>query len=110
MLRNTLKMRLETRQLLITITSIVAVHGLGGDSRQTWTNRKNGIFWLKDCLPHDFNHARIMTFGYNAAAAFGRSTASIIDHAKDLLSSLADKREHDKVTSLFRFIYGTCLG
>jgi hypothetical protein len=40
-----------------------------------------------------------MTFGYNAAAAFGRSTADIIDHAKDLLSSLIDKREDNKVTS-----------
>jgi hypothetical protein len=49
-----------------------------------------------------------MTFGYNAAAAFGRSTADIIDQAKDLLSSLVDKREDDKVTCL-SIIYGTCL-
>ena len=69
----------------------MAVHGLNGDSRQTWTSDKNGVFWLKDCLPYDFDSARIMTFGYNAAAAFGRSTADIIDQATDLLSSLVDK-------------------
>jgi len=38
-----------------------------------------------------------MTFGYNADAAFGNTTANINDHAKDLLSSLIDKREEDKV-------------
>lgn len=38
-----------------------------------------------------------MTFGYNADAAFGDTTAKIIDHAKDLLSSLIDQREEDDV-------------
>jgi hypothetical protein len=39
-----------------------------------------------------------MSFGYNAKAAFGNSTANIIDHAKDLLSSLIDEREEDNVS------------
>ncbi|KAK4935621.1 hypothetical protein LTR10_023344 [Elasticomyces elasticus] len=34
-----------------------------------------------------------MTFGYNADAAFGQSTAKITDHAKSLLIGLADERE-----------------
>jgi hypothetical protein len=38
-----------------------------------------------------------MTFGYNADAAFGNTTSDIIDHAKDLLSCLVDKREEDDV-------------
>ena len=38
-----------------------------------------------------------MTFGYNAAAAFGQSTAEVIDHAKSLLASLVDKREKPEV-------------
>ncbi len=37
-----------------------------------------------------------MTFGYNADAAFGNTTADIVDHARDLLSSLIDKREEDE--------------
>ena len=38
-----------------------------------------------------------MSFGYNADAAFGNTTADIVDHAKSLLSSLIDKREEDDV-------------
>jgi hypothetical protein len=41
-----------------------------------------------------------MSFGYNANAMFGNSTADIMDHAKDLLSSLIDKREEDDVSHL----------
>ena len=74
---------------------IVAVHGPFGDSKRTWTSRETNAFWLKDFLPHDVPNARIMTFGYNADAAFGNTTADIIGHARSLLSSLIDKREGD---------------
>ncbi|KAH0555801.1 hypothetical protein GP486_006255 [Trichoglossum hirsutum] len=74
---------------------VVAVHGLNGDPENTWTNHETGAFWLKDFLPQDVPNARIMTFGYNADVAFGNTTSDIIDHAKDLLSSLVDKREQD---------------
>ena len=56
-------------------------------------SHKSNTFWLKDFLPLDIPNARVMTFGYNADVAFGNSTADILDHAKDLLSSLIDKRE-----------------
>ena len=39
-----------------------------------------------------------MTFGYNADAAFGNTTAGIKVHAKSLLSSLVDEREEDDVS------------
>jgi hypothetical protein len=73
--------------------SVVAVHGLGGDAIATWTHPKSKKFWLKDFLPRQIHDARIMTFGYNADAAFGQSTAEIMDHAKGLLVSMVDKRE-----------------
>ena len=63
----------------------------------TWTDRKTKAFWLKDFLPQDLPNIRVMTYGYNASAAFGNTTADIIDHAKGLLSSLIDKREEDDV-------------
>jgi hypothetical protein len=75
----------------------VAVHGLGGDAITTWTHPKSKKFWLKDFLPQQIPDARIMTFSYNAAAAFGQSTAEIVDHAKSLLASLVDKREEPEV-------------
>jgi len=78
----------------------VAVHGLGGDAVDTWTHPKSKAFWLKDFLPQQIPDARIMTFGYNAAAAFGQSTAEVIDHAKSLLTSLVDKREEPEVDNM----------
>jgi hypothetical protein len=39
-----------------------------------------------------------MSFGYNANAAFGNTTATIADHAKDLLACLIDKREEEGVS------------
>jgi len=74
------------------------VHGLNGHPIHTWTNDKTKAFWLKDFLPLDLVGARVMTFGYNADVAFGNTTADINDHAKDLLSSLIDKREEDEVS------------
>jgi hypothetical protein len=75
----------------------VAVHGLSGDSIDTWTHPKSNTLWLKDFLPQQISDARIMTFGYNATAAFGQSTSDVIDHAKGLLSSLIDKRDEPEV-------------
>ena len=36
-----------------------------------------------------------MTFGYDARAAFGNSTADIEDHIMNLVSSLVNKRQED---------------
>lgn len=84
----------------------MAVHGLGGDSIETWTHPKSRAFWLKDFLPQEIPDARIMTFGYNAAATFGKSASDVIDHAKSLLSSLVDKREEAEV-SIARNLHDT---
>jgi hypothetical protein len=81
-------------------SSIEAVHGLGGDAIDTWTHPKSKAFWLKDFLPKQIPDARVMTFGYNAVAAFGKSTAEVIDHAKSLLTSLVDEREDSEVHNL----------
>ena len=61
---------------------------------------ENNVFWLKDFLPLDVTGSRVMSFGYNAKAAFGNSTADIMDHAKDLLSCLIDERQEDNVSHL----------
>ena len=80
--------------------SLVAVHGLNGDPIEAWTHPKTKAFWLGnvDFLPRDVPGARILTFGYNANVCFGSSRAEVIDHAKDLLSSLFDEREDDRVS------------
>ena len=78
----------------------MAVHGFGGDAFTTWTHPKSKAFWLKDFLPQHIPDARIMTFGYNADAAFGQSTAEVTDHAKSLLTGLVDKREDSQVRNI----------
>jgi hypothetical protein len=56
---------------------------------RTWTYREINALWLQDFLPQDVKNIRVMSFGYNASAAFGNTTAtSIADHVKDLLTCL----------------------
>ena len=93
--------------LLTTVlySSIVAVHGLNGDPKKTWTHPKSRTSWLEEYLPGDMRAARIMSFGYNADAAFGNTTASIKDHAVDLLGSLIDVREEAEVNGQLWHIF-----
>lgn len=79
-------------RLLTRLYSVVTIHGLQGDIEKTWTHQPSQCFWPRDCLAHDVPAARILAYGYNADAAFGGSTATVEDHAKDLLASLLDKR------------------
>jgi hypothetical protein len=52
--------------------SIVIIHGLNGDATESWTYPDPKAFWPKDFLPCDIPEARVMTFGYNADAAFAK--------------------------------------
>lgn len=66
-------------------TSVIAVHGLGGDWQDTWTQgkRNDGVFWLKDDTfwSGPLSFARVWSFGYNASFAFSRSIADIYSAA-----------------------------
>ena len=74
--------------------NIVLVHGLGGDSRRSWTKDLNdpGLFWPQKWLPFepDIGRARVLSFGYNANFLPGtpRSIYRIGDFAKELLFEL----------------------
>jgi hypothetical protein len=79
--------------------SIVAIHGLNGHPDTSWT-AANGTNWLRDLLPSEFPHARILTYGYDA---YTRDRAqltaeSIRDHAETLISSLALERQRTNVS------------
>ncbi|PVH84639.1 hypothetical protein DL98DRAFT_512067 [Cadophora sp. DSE1049] len=77
---------------------IVAVHGLGGDSFSTWTDKASGCLWLRDLLPQQeaLKGARIMTFGYDARAflrPFEKSTTGrTFTFAEALLFDLSNAR------------------
>jgi Putative serine esterase (DUF676) len=70
---------------------VVAVHGLQGDSYQTWTH-ENGTMWLESILPDKIPYARIMTFGYNSIIAFSSSEAKLEDKSIELINRLTMKR------------------
>ncbi|CAI4213869.1 unnamed protein product [Parascedosporium putredinis] len=83
---------------------LVLIHGLNGDATRSWTNAATAAFWPGEFLPVDVPEARIFNFGYNADAVFGNTTADIVDHAKDLLSSLIDEREGERKSQPIIFI------
>ena len=70
---------------------IIAVHGLGGHYKKTWTfkhlnaNEGTSCNWLKYLLPQKVPNARIMSFGYNAAVTGSRSVSNISDFGLQLL-------------------------
>lgn len=86
---------------------VVAVHGLQGDAYKTWEH-DNGSLWLRDFLPADIPHARIMTFGYDSTVAFSKSVARIEDKALELLNHLSAKRSPTAPGGLSRPIIFIC--
>ena len=73
---------------------IVAIHGLGGDIRSTWTH-KNGTFWLQDLLPPSMPGARVFSFGYPSDTFLSPSVAGIRDFAVSLLNAIDNKLRED---------------
>ncbi|KAH7140282.1 hypothetical protein B0J13DRAFT_477392 [Dactylonectria estremocensis] len=78
------------------LVDIVALHGLNGHYRKTWsTTGTSGakVNWLKTMLPQHVPKARIMSFGYDSAVQFSKSTADIGDFAEALLADLVACRK-----------------
>jgi hypothetical protein len=93
------KKRLKGSRLIIQ-HSVVAVHGLNGNRERSWT-AGNGVLWLKDLLPTQLPHARILTYGYDTRthSLDELSHQSLNRHGITLLSSLCLFREKTKVSS-----------
>ena len=78
---------------------IVFVHGLnplgGRDDyhKQAWTHK--GFFWPDD-IRTQIPHVRVMMFRWNSAVLDDSSTASLNEHANDLLDELQNKRDASK--------------
>lgn len=79
--------------LLKTLTSIIAVHGLDGRRRRSWT-AKNGAMWLRDFLPKEVKNARILTYGYNVHTRGRHALSDQKIHAlgEELITSIAADR------------------
>lgn len=72
------------------------VHGLTGDRRSTWTDKRNNVFWPKDLLgKDDLPGMRILSYGYDADVAHFWAMSSqnrIGEHAGNLVNALAHLR------------------
>ncbi|KAM5521611.1 hypothetical protein FOXYSP1_15502, partial [Fusarium oxysporum f. sp. phaseoli] len=68
--------------------NIVAVHGLNGSARKTWTDSATGQCWLEDLLPESIPRCRVLTFGYDSKLAFSKSRSGVEAFARDLLNRL----------------------
>ncbi|KUJ17262.1 uncharacterized protein LY89DRAFT_733128 [Mollisia scopiformis] len=70
---------------------IIAVHGMNiwdnpNHHDDTWTHPDSKKNWITDFLPQDLPEARILGFQYNANVVFSTSSASIEEHASNLLN------------------------
>lgn len=68
------------------IVDIIAIHGLNGNYRTTWTDEEAGFNWL--CDPKTTRHARVMSFSYNSAVQFSKSVSDVYDFADQLLEGV----------------------
>ena len=88
------------------LVDIIFIHGLTGDSLNTWLEKESNVHWPTDLLKDDVDNARILAFGYDAdvTKAFGPvSQNKISDHAQNLLGDLDPSRneEHSVCLSIF---------
>lgn len=88
---------------------IVALHGLNGHWEKTWqsdkpTSKGGGAMWLRDFLPQQIPHARVMSFGYDSVLLFSKSTSDVGTFAEQLLESLLSRRMNVPETRPIIFI------
>jgi hypothetical protein len=80
------------------LVDIIFIHGLTGDSYNTWLEAESGIYWPVHLLSRSLPNARIMAFGYDADVAKFLSPMpqdNLHDHASTLLGELAALRAED---------------
>ncbi|OJJ65847.1 hypothetical protein ASPBRDRAFT_98662, partial [Aspergillus brasiliensis CBS 101740] len=87
------------------IHSVIFVHGLAGDPKDTWTfspaTNDRKVFWPLDLLPKDCPDVRILTWGYDVKIANKYRAADkndIFSHARTLLYTLGRNRRLGQMT------------
>ena len=88
--------------IILTISSIIAVHGLNprseNDSDHAWnTWRKppgpQGRLWLREDLPQYVPETRIFLYEYNSTAVYGKDRDTFIGKANELLEAIRIERD-----------------
>ncbi|KAI1201427.1 Alpha/Beta hydrolase protein [Nemania serpens] len=82
---------------------IIAVHGLNGHYRNTWTYKPGSpaeTMWLADLLPDQLPGSRVMSFEYDASVE-SMAVGTIRDIARTMFELLKDKRENLDIPIVF---------
>jgi hypothetical protein len=72
-----------------------SISGHNDDTVEAGTQSNRQVFWPKDLLPNSFPKSRVFTWGYDVDIDHvfsGASTATVFQHAYNLLSDVADVR------------------
>jgi hypothetical protein len=82
------------------VCSVIAIHGLNGHWKDTWTDVSTSTFWLKDLLPSAIPDTRIISYGYDADTHGDHpvSKETIDGHARTFISQLVAQRKFTGVS------------
>ena len=76
----------------MSLSSIIFVHGLQGNSETTWTHPETKVSWPKDLLAKDLQTARISTYDYSSEdiiqAIAPTGLTGLREHGMQLLKDL----------------------
>lgn len=87
---------------------VIAVHGLNGDARRSFTDSNTGCCWLSDLLPRDIPDIRVFSYGYEAGlflSSGSTGVASIYDLSDSLLLAIHHMRKTEKGASVRPLIF-----
>lgn len=99
----------------LTLSSIVAVHGLGGEGFRSWTTaepKARPKAWLQELLAKDIPIARIMTYGYVSDGVNYRYLVRnvLYGRALDMVKELGAQRSRDGTARRPLFFIAHSLG
>lgn len=77
--------------------SCIAISGLGGHAFGSFKERGGSYMWLRDSLPQDLPHTRILLYGYDSEMIQSQAVQTIRDLANTFRSAIKSIRSYDAV-------------
>jgi hypothetical protein len=106
------RIHLDRKEVISRSSQPQTIPGLGSEASPAQTGQSSEVFWPQDLLPKDVSSCRVYTWGYNVDIRYlrgSRSTATILDHSRALVSDLALvrrlKEEEDRPLILSHIVW-----